>query len=141
MGGLYSQDSTYLKCIGEQFRDALNDQGHMGTIYKGLTKIWMAKYGGSTTFIKITTVACLHSPTTRTIILLIENDVQINSNVHTICTEIKQQWKNIKHKLRIQQQASTQKLLFKLYTFNIYTFNDITMPNGITLMNPKDFKK
>jgi hypothetical protein len=90
----FSFKTTYLKCIGKQLRDALNDQGRLGTIYKGLTKFLMAKYGGSTTLTKITIATCLHSPTTRTIALLIENDVQIKSldqNFHTICTKIEQQ--------------------------------------------------
>jgi disulfide oxidoreductase YuzD len=140
----FSFKTSCLKCIGEQFRDALNDQGRLGTIYKGLTKFLMAKYGGSTTLTKITIATCLHSPTTRTIALLIENDVQIKSfdqNFHATCTEIEQQWENRKHKLTIQQQANIQKLLYKLYTFNVYILNNITMPNRITLMNPKDFKK
>jgi hypothetical protein len=102
----FSFKTTYQKCIGKQFRNALNDQGCMGTIYKGLTKILMAKYGGSTTITPITTTSCLHSLTIRTIALLIKNEVQIKNfdlNFHTTCTEIKQQWKYRKHKLTIQQ--------------------------------------
>jgi hypothetical protein len=42
----FSFKTAYLKCIGEQLRDALNDQGRLGTIYRGLTKYNMAKYEG-----------------------------------------------------------------------------------------------
>jgi hypothetical protein len=33
-----------------------------------------------------------------------------------------------------------QKLLYKLYTFNIYNLDNLTMPNGTILMDPKSFK-
>jgi hypothetical protein len=42
----FSFNNAYLKCIGEQLRDALNDQGCLKTIYKGLTKFIMAKNQG-----------------------------------------------------------------------------------------------
>jgi hypothetical protein len=87
----FSFKIAYLKCTGEHLRNAFNDQGRRETIYKGLTKNLMAKYGGSTALIKITIASCLHSPTTRTIALLIENGVQIKSfdqNFHTTCTKI-----------------------------------------------------
>ena len=67
----FSFKNAYLKCIGKQRRDALNDQGRPWTIYRGLTKYTMAKYGGSTTLTQSNTAPCLHSPTTRTIALLL----------------------------------------------------------------------
>jgi hypothetical protein len=87
----FSFKTAYLKCIGEQLQDALNDQGRLGTIYRGLTKYIMAKYGGYTTLTHITTAACLHSPTTHTIALLNENKIQILSfdkAFHVTCTEM-----------------------------------------------------
>jgi hypothetical protein len=87
---VFSFKNAYLKCIGEQLWDAPNDQGRLGTIYKGFTKYIIAKYGGSTTLTQIKTAACIHSPTTRTIALT-ENKVQIRSfeiNFHKTCMEI-----------------------------------------------------
>lgn len=63
----FSSKNTYVKCIEEHLRDALNDIGHIGVIYKGLTKYIMANYGGSTT--------CLHSLITKTIALLQQNGI------------------------------------------------------------------
>ena len=37
----------YVRCIGQQLLQALNDPGQLGTIYQGLTKHLTAKYGGS----------------------------------------------------------------------------------------------
>ena len=140
----FSIKTAYLKYISEQLRDVLNDQGRLGIIYRGLTKYIMAKYGGSTILTHITTVTCLHSPTTCTIALLNENVIQIHSfdkNFHTTCTKLEKQWEERQHKLTILQQKNTQKLLHKLYTFNIYSLKDITMPNVNTLMTPDNFKK
>jgi hypothetical protein len=103
----------------------------------------MAKYGGSTTLTHITTTACLHSPTTRTIALLNKNKTQICSfdkNFYTTYTELEKQWEERQYKLTRLQQKNTQKLLHKLYTCNIYSPKDITMPNGTTLMTPDNFK-
>jgi hypothetical protein len=99
---------------------------------------------GSTTLTHITTAACLHSPTTHTIALLNENEIQIRSfdkKIHTTCTELEKQWEERQHKLIRLQQKNTQKLLHKLYTFIIYPLKDITMPNGNTLMTSDNFKK
>jgi hypothetical protein len=127
----------------EQLRDALNNQGRLGIIYKGLTKHIVAKHGGSTTLTPIR-IACLYSSTTKTIALLIKNRVQIASfdtPFHTTCTMIENKWNKKKHKLTPLQQANKQKILHKLYTFNIYIFEDLTMTNGTTLMNPNKLKK
>jgi hypothetical protein len=98
----FSFKNAYFKCIGEQLRDALNDQGCLRTIYRGLAKYIMAKHGESTTLTHITPASCLHSPTTRTIALLIENRVQINSfdtTFHTTNMDIKNKWERRQHQL------------------------------------------
>jgi hypothetical protein len=59
----------------DQLRDALNDQGHIGIIYRGLTKFIMAKKGSASNLINKT--IHLQIPTIRTITLLEENGVQI----------------------------------------------------------------
>jgi hypothetical protein len=43
----HSLKTEYLTCIGKQLRNALNDPGRLGTIYKGLTNHIFAKYGGA----------------------------------------------------------------------------------------------
>ena len=42
----FSLKNAYLRCIGEQRRNALNDRGRLGKIYRGLTHYILAKYGG-----------------------------------------------------------------------------------------------
>jgi hypothetical protein len=91
----FSFKNAYLKCIGERLCDVLNDQGRLGIIYRGLTKHIMAKYGGSTILKTINIAACLYSPITRTIALLIENGIQIRSldaSFHTQNTKIESKW-------------------------------------------------
>ena len=39
--------NTYLRCIGEQLRNASNDKGKLGTIYKGLPYYILSKNGGA----------------------------------------------------------------------------------------------
>jgi hypothetical protein len=140
----FSFKNAYLKCIGEQLRDALNDQGRLGIIYKGLTKFILAKYDGSTILTTITTAACLHSPITLTIALLNDNKVHVHNfdqTFYTTSTSLENEWTNRQHILTSLQQTNTQKLLQKLYTFNIYTLNDLVMEDSITLINPNHFKK
>jgi hypothetical protein len=84
----FSLKNSYLKCLGEQLRDAVNDQGCLGIIHRGLTKFIMVKYGGCTALTEIMTTSCLHFPTTRTIVLPKENGIQIGSfekSFYTAC--------------------------------------------------------
>ena len=60
----------YVRCIGQQLIQALNDPGQLGTIYQGLTKHLLAKYGGSLHLSKLKQQACRRSPTVRTLFLL-----------------------------------------------------------------------
>ena len=60
---------AYLKCIGEQLRDALNDPSNLGSIYQGLTNYIFSLYEGSKNP-TIPIATCLHSPITRSIYLL-----------------------------------------------------------------------
>jgi hypothetical protein len=43
----FSIKNAYLRCIGDQLLHALNDTGHLSTIYRGLTQYILAKYGGA----------------------------------------------------------------------------------------------
>jgi hypothetical protein len=63
----HSLKTEYLTCIGKQLRNALNDPGRLGTIYKGLISYILAKYGGSQHLPLLNKEACLHSPTSRTL--------------------------------------------------------------------------
>jgi hypothetical protein len=65
-----SLKTEYLTCIGKQLRNALNDPGRLGTIYKGLISYILAKNGGSQHLPLLNKEACLHSPTSRTLYLL-----------------------------------------------------------------------
>jgi hypothetical protein len=69
----HSLKTEYLACIRKQLRNALNDPGRLGTIYKGLTNHIFAKYGGAQCLLLLNKEACLHSPTTRTLYLLKHN--------------------------------------------------------------------
>jgi hypothetical protein len=66
----FSLRNAYLRCIGKQFRDALNDTGHLGTIYQGLINYILAKNGGAQNIPIITKNACVRSPITCTLYLL-----------------------------------------------------------------------
>ena len=82
----------------------------------------MAKHKGSTTFDKITTSECLHSPTTRTIALLKQYGVQIRSLEETFPetnTPIDQIWYTKINKLTHPQQLASEKLLTTLYAIGI----------------------
>jgi hypothetical protein len=68
--GAFSLKNAYLKCIGEQFRNAFNDPGKLGDIYQGLTNHILAQNGGVHHIPCITKQACVQSPLTRTFYLL-----------------------------------------------------------------------
>jgi hypothetical protein len=51
----FSLKNAYLRCIGDQLRNTLNDTGRVGIIYKGLIHHILAKYGGAETIPKIKT--------------------------------------------------------------------------------------
>ena len=66
----FSLKNAYLKCIGEQLRNALNDSGRIGIIYRGLIQHILAKHGGAEDIQRIRPQDCIKSPTTRTLFLL-----------------------------------------------------------------------
>jgi hypothetical protein len=76
----FSLKTAYLRCIGEQLRDVLNDPGYLGILYRGLTHYIMAKNGGSHHIPRITPGMCLRSSLTRTMYLLKQHvDIHIQS--------------------------------------------------------------
>ena len=68
-----SLKTEYLNCVGKQLRNAFNDPGRLGIIYKGLTDYIFAKYGRAQQLTSLNKEACLHSPTSRTLYLLKHN--------------------------------------------------------------------
>jgi hypothetical protein len=66
----FSLQNSYLRCIRKQLRNALNDTGQLGMICQGLTNYIFAKNRGAQNISRITNLACVRSPITRTLYLL-----------------------------------------------------------------------
>ena len=66
----FSLKNAYLRCIGEQLRNALNDKGRLGIIYGGLTHFILAKYRGAEKIPRIKHQDCIRSPTTQMLFLI-----------------------------------------------------------------------
>ena len=66
----FSLKNAYLRHIGEQLQNALNDKGRLDIIYRGLTHFILAKYGGAEKIPRIKHQDCIRSPTTRTLFLI-----------------------------------------------------------------------
>ena len=58
----FSLQNAYLRCIGQQLRNVLNDKGTLGIIYKGLTHFILAKHGGAANIPRIKHQHCIHLP-------------------------------------------------------------------------------
>ena len=66
----FSLQNAYLRCISEQLRNALNDKGRLGVIYKRLVQHILSKHGGAQDIPRIKSQGCIRSPTTRTLFLM-----------------------------------------------------------------------
>jgi hypothetical protein len=141
----HSLKTEYLTCIGKQLRNALNDPGRLGTIYKGLTNHIFTKYGGAQHLLLLNKEACLHSPTSQTLYLLKHNGLahiqtdnttfpHMETSLATIWTQNAIAYSNITSSL-------SQRYLHQLLLLNITTLEQIILPNRTTLMNEKEFKK
>jgi hypothetical protein len=139
----FSLINTYLRCIGENLRDALNDTGRLGIIFQGLTNYIFAKNGGAQNIPRITQQACVRSPITRTIFLLkhiagthIRNNkdgfILSPTPLETMWLTQARQRPNINIKL-------CHHLLNKLLIYHITSLSRITLPNGTHLMTHDDF--
>ena len=141
----FSLKNAYIRCIGEQLRNALNDTGRLGIIYKGLIQHILAKHGGAKDIQRIKHQDCIRSPTTRTLFLM-KNEggvhlKSIESSFQLHITELELEWK--KQAIALTPQLNNElsiKLLHKLLTHNIQKIKHISLPNGTTLMSPKDFQ-
>ena len=139
----FSLKNAYLRCISEQLRNALNDKGRLGIIYKGLIQHILSKHGGAKEIPRIKYQDCIRSPTTRTLFLMkTEGEVHLKSieaNFHLHQTELEKEWKTTTELPHLNPKLSL-KLLHKLMTLNIHTIKQISLPNGTNLMSPEDFK-
>ena len=142
----FSLKNAYLRSIGEQFRNALNDKGRLGIIYRGLTHFILAKHGGAKNIPRIKHQDCIRSPTTRTLFLIKKTGgAHLRSNIDNFplqATPLEQMWclLSTTHLPHINS-PQTLKLLHKLLLHNIYEIKHLTLPNGINLMILEDFKK
>ena len=66
----FSLQNAYLRCIGEQLQNALNDKGRLDKIYYGLTQFILPKCGGAKEITRKKSHHCIRSPITRTLFLL-----------------------------------------------------------------------
>jgi hypothetical protein len=145
--GLNAQSlkTEYLTCIGKQLRNALNDPGRLGIIYKGLTNHISAKYGGSQFLPLLNKEACLHSPTTRTLYLLKHNGL---AHIQTdniafphMDTPLAKIWLQKVINYPNITLSLCRKYLNQLLLLNITTLDQIILPNQTTIMNEKEFQK
>ena len=137
----FSLKNAYLRCIGNQLKDALNDNGMLGNIYRGLTNYIFALHGGAENP-KITIAACLRSPTTKTIYLLKSpGGLHIRSTLEMFPkdqTPLEVKWlqQRMLHPY-IKEKASLSNIN-KLYLLHITDITQLTQPCGTKLMSLKD---
>jgi hypothetical protein len=55
----FSLKNAYLRCIGENLCDELNNTGRLSIMYQGLTNYIFAKNGGAQNIPRITQQACV----------------------------------------------------------------------------------
>ena len=60
----FSLKNTYLRCITKQLKNALNNPGRLGIMYKGVIQYMLAKYGGVEDIPRISYADCTSSLTT-----------------------------------------------------------------------------
>ena len=136
----------YIRCIGQQLIQALNDPGHLGTIYQGLTKHIAAKYGGARHLPKLKQQACVRSPIARTLFLLErEYEIHVHSTSHIFPinqTALERNWKNNPNYNTLPELAktNTQKYLDKFYMYGITTLTQIQNPETKSILTPKEFQ-
>ena len=140
----FSLKNAYLRCIGEQLQHALNDTGRLGAIYNGLLQFILAKFGGSEGIPRIKYHQCVRSPITRTLFLLKqEAGVHLKSTMekNLISTSpLENAWMKEAQNIHNLNPKTSLKLLQKLLLHNILKLEQITLPNGLHLMSPSDFK-
>jgi hypothetical protein len=140
----FSLQNAYIRCIGEQLKDALNDTGKLGIIYKGLTHFILAKFGGALHLPRLTSHDCIRSPLTRTLYLLkTTSDIHLQSTLHDfplLPTSLETLWLSAAASHPHLSQQFSLKLLHKLLLHHITDLQHLILPNGTHLMNYNDFQ-
>jgi hypothetical protein len=133
-----------LRCIGEQLKEALNDTGKLGIIYRGLTHFILAIYGGALNIPRLTSHDCIRSPITRTLYLLkTAGGIHLQSTLHNfplLPTSLETNWLEASTSYPHLSQQFSLKLLKKLLLHHITDLQQIILPNGTHLMDHNDFK-
>jgi hypothetical protein len=141
----HSLKTKYLTYIGKQLRNALNDPGRLGIIYKGLTNHILAKHRGSQHLPLLNKEACLHSPTLRTLYLLKHNGkahIQTkNTTFPHMETPLTTIWLQKATNYPTITPNLSHKYLHQLLLLNITTLEQITLPDRTTIMNDKEFQQ
>ena len=136
--------NAYLRCIGEQLQNALDDKGRLGKIYIGLLLSILAKYGGSKKLTRTKYHHYVRSLLTRTLFLFKHKaGVHLKSTINNFVlnpSPLETAWMQEAQMLHDLNPNISLKLLHKLLVHNITTLDQITMPNGTTLMDPDEFK-
>ena len=137
--------NAYLRCIGEQPRNALNNKGRLGIIYKGLIHYIVAKHGGVEDTPRIKYQNCTRSPTTEIPYLIKKaGGAHLRSTIKKLPIRsytIGKTWRieliNLHHHIHHTQSL---KLIHTLLLYNIYDIKHLTLSNGTNLMSYKEFK-
>jgi hypothetical protein len=140
----FSLKNAYIRCIGEQLKDALNDTGKLGLIYRGLTNFILAKFGGALNLPRLTSHDCIRSPITRTLYLLkTTSDIHLRSTLHDFPlppTPLETAWLSTAISYPHLFQQYSPKLLYKLLLHHITILQHLILPSGTHLMDHKDFQ-
>ena len=133
----FSLTQTYLRCIGEQLRDALNDPGILGSIYQGLTNYIFSLYGDSKNPI-IPTAACLHSPITRSIYLLkTSGRIHLRKYMdgsHITMQPLEKKWLSQRLQHPYINLKTSLRYIHRLYLLNITNITQLIQNCGTKLM-------
>jgi hypothetical protein len=141
---VFSLKNVYLQCIGEQLQHALNDTGRIRKIYNGLLQFILATFGGAEEIPCIKYHHCVRSPITKILFLLKkEAGVHLKSTMDNFIfntSPIENVWMTKAQNLHGLYHTTSLKLLQKLLLHNIMELGQITLPNGLNIMSPNDFK-
>jgi hypothetical protein len=123
----FSLQNAYLRCIGEQLKEALNDTGKLGIIYRGLTHFILATYGGALNIPRLTSHDCIRSPITSTLYLLkTVGGIHLQSTLNNfplLPTSLETNWLEAATSYPHLSQQFSLKLLNKLLLHRITDFN------------------
>jgi hypothetical protein len=139
----FSLRNAYLRCIGENLCNALNDPRRLGIIFQGLTNYIFAKNGGAQNIPRITQQACIWSPITCTLFLLKHiagTHIRNNKDGFILSpTQLESIWlTQVRHIPTINIHLCHH-FLNNLLVYHINSLTQITLPNGKYLMTYEDF--